>query len=239
MQDFCSSLMWVLLNLAVSACMRIRLSRNCAAARTAAAPGLLSSCIRPAASMPEDAIFSCWTTTLWNFWKRMSRYVAEHGFAHAGAGGHQVPNWLFVELQQLADARTRRHLRRWGCRPKRQFAHRGSCREAWQRSVRVAIRQGLRDAHLAGAGGSEEARGLALAGEGSRLRQVGSLARRPYTSTRRLKRSGRIEYSAQPDKQGINTHASVWLSPRPAGLLAQQLWLDSFLIWHASESTTP
>ena len=71
------------------------------AARRAAAPGLFSSCIRPAARVPSEAIFSCCTVDALHLLKAV-RHVAQNGLADLRATGHQVPELFLVQLQQMA-----------------------------------------------------------------------------------------------------------------------------------------
>ena len=156
--------------------MRIRFSRNWAAARTAAAPGLFSSCIRPAARVPSEAIFSCWTTTLWNFWKRYG-HVAEDGFAHVGADGHHVPELLLVELEQLAGLDGAHVGAVGGVGEQRQLAEGGAGGHGGH-ILLAAVGEGLVDAHFAAEKDPEEVGGFALAGDVARPSQDAIRGRR-------------------------------------------------------------
>ena len=87
-------------NFAVSECMRIRLERNCAAARTAAAPGLLSIVHQAGGQGAQGGhLLLLHHHELWNFWKR-SAMLPRMALRTLGQSVISRQNWLLVELEQ-------------------------------------------------------------------------------------------------------------------------------------------
>src|ERR1700743_2031377 len=103
MHCFWAAVMSALLKRAESSCSRMRFSRNCEAARRAAAPGLF----RPVLGAP-------WESTERGHLLLLNRHtlelldtvghIAKDGFANLRTAGHEIPERFFVELGETAVA---------------------------------------------------------------------------------------------------------------------------------------
>src|SRR5882757_6849969 len=91
-------------------------------------------------------------------------HIAEDGLADLRAAGHEGPEGVFVELQQMRFVDRANVCSVWNIRQQRELAEGAADREYMYRHL-VAIWSGLRDAELALEKDKEVVRDLTLAGD--------------------------------------------------------------------------